>query len=77
MPDAEIPKAPEPEPDAHAVTAPADVSDEEFHEHADRYMESLNEKAEALQDSRQDVEVEYSVRSSVQSISFIHAHPTA
>ena len=61
MPDAEIPVAPEPEPDAHGIAAPTDVSDEEFHEHADRYMESLNEKAEALQDSRQDVEVEYSV----------------
>ncbi|KAK5132037.1 hypothetical protein LTR08_000374 [Meristemomyces frigidus] len=60
MPDAEEPKAPEPEPDAHEITSPANVSEDEFHVHANRYMESLNEKAEALQDSRQDVEVEFS-----------------
>ncbi|KAK5119290.1 hypothetical protein LTR85_007646 [Meristemomyces frigidus] len=60
MPDTHEPQPPSSEEHEVKATAPTEVSDEEYHEHADRYMERLNEKAEALQESREDVEVEFS-----------------
>jgi len=60
MPDTHDPQPPQNEPEAHP-TQPTDVSDEDYHEHADRYMESAHDKAEQMQESREDVEVEYSV----------------
>ena len=33
----------------------------QYHERADEYMDAIYEKAEQLQESREDVEVEYSV----------------
>lgn len=62
MPDTHDPQPPDNGPE-HKATSPTDVSDEEYHEHSDRYMESLNEKAEAVQEGREDVEVDFSVQS--------------
>lgn len=59
MPDTHDPQPPQNEPEQHATQA-TDISPEEYQEHADRYMDSLHEKAEAIQESREDVEVEYS-----------------
>jgi hypothetical protein len=43
------------------AVAPTAISVAEYHEHADRYMDAVHEKAEQVQESREDVEVEYSV----------------
>jgi len=72
MPDSEDPQPPNPEPEAHQTTVPTEVSEDEYHEHADRYMNTLNERAEALQESREDVEVEYSVRLASYTIQLSH-----
>lgn len=69
MPHTSEPAPPQPDPDAHKVTAPTEVSLDEYHEHADRFMDSVHEKAEQLQEGREDVDVEYSVRHSR------HIHP--
>ncbi len=61
MPHTEEPEAPDLEPH-HEAGAHADLSDEEYHLHADRYMETLQEKAEELQEGREDVEVDHAVR---------------
>ncbi|KAK0948506.1 Mitochondrial matrix iron chaperone [Friedmanniomyces endolithicus] len=58
MPHTEEPEAPDLEPH-HEAGAHADLSDEEYHLHADRYMETLQEKAEELQEGREDVEVDH------------------
>ncbi|TKA74761.1 hypothetical protein B0A55_03855 [Friedmanniomyces simplex] len=58
MPHTEEPEAPDLEPH-HEAGAHADLSDEEYHLHADRYMETLHEKAEELQEGREDVEVDH------------------
>lgn len=65
MPDAEDPQPPASEDHDHKATAPTALEEEEYHEHADRYMERLNEAAEGLQETRQDVEVDYSVGLSI------------
>jgi len=62
MPDTSDPQPPDNEsatPAAHGLVA-TEISDEEYHEHADRFMDALNERAEQLQEGREDVEVEYS-----------------
>lgn len=62
MPDTEEPKAPQEDPaEASRATQPTEVSEEEYHERSEEFMNALNEKAEALQEGREDVEVEYSV----------------
>ena len=60
MPDTPDPKPPHnaAEDNAHQSTA---ISDEEYTERADEYMNAIHEKAEQLQETREDVEVEYSV----------------
>lgn len=62
MPDTEEPKPP-PEQPAETVraTQPTEISDEEYHDRSEEFMNTLNEKAELLQEGREDVEVEYSV----------------
>lgn len=42
-------------------SAPAEISVEEYHELADAYLDTLMEKLEALQEEREEVDVEYSV----------------
>ena len=63
MPDSEEPKAPNNEavPGSH-ITQPTEVSDDEYHARADEYLEAVHEKAEQLQEGREDVDVEFSVR---------------
>lgn len=61
MPDTAEPSPSNPEPEAHKVTAPTELSDDEYHELADRYMDHLCEKAEQLQETREEVDVEFSV----------------
>lgn len=56
---------PPPNPEQHEGTViqqPTELGDEEYHTLADEYMEAVHEKAEALQEAREDVDVEYSVR---------------
>lgn len=60
MPDAEHPKAPKLEAAATTLT-PAEISDEEFHIISDAFLEKVHEKAEQVQEGREDVEVDYSV----------------
>lgn len=62
MPDTEEPQPPKEEAlEAGRPTQPTEISDEEYHEHSEQFMDALNEKAEALQEGREDVEMEYSV----------------
>jgi len=61
MPHTADPAPPDNEPH-HEAGAHADLSEEEYHHHADRYMDTLHEKAEELQEGREDVEVDYAVR---------------
>jgi hypothetical protein len=61
MPDAEDPQPPSRVEDEREVQVPTQISDDEYHAHADQYMEAINEKAEAMQEAREDVEVEFSV----------------
>ncbi|KAK4555509.1 Mitochondrial matrix iron chaperone [Recurvomyces mirabilis] len=60
MPDTHEPKAPDnDEQSPQNEVLPAEVNEDEYHEHADRYMNILHERAEELQEERNDVEVEY------------------
>lgn len=61
MPHTEEPEAPDLEPH-HEAGVHADLSDEEYHLHADRYMDSIHEKAEELQEGKEEVEVDYAAR---------------
>ncbi len=49
-------------PKAEHVAEPASISTEEYHEIADSYIEDLVSKLEQLQEEREDVDCEYSVR---------------
>lgn len=62
MPDSEEPKPKAPEPTYH-VSEPTPIEDDEFHTHADEYLERVVARVEELQESREDVDVEYSVSS--------------
>lgn len=69
MPDAEEPEPPKVEkPETPRPTEPTELSEEEYHEHADAFVGSVHEKAEQIQEGRDDVEVEYSA--GVLSITF-------
>lgn len=61
MPDAEVPAPKESQPNEQA-TAPTDISIEEYHQHADKYLDALVQKVEEMQETRQDIELDYSVR---------------
>ncbi|KAK4102497.1 Frataxin [Parathielavia hyrcaniae] len=56
-PDDKAPKQPETPP---ITRTPADITDDEYHAVADEYMEKLLNHLEALQDTREEVDVEYS-----------------
>ena len=62
MPDQEDPQPPSRVEESRAVAQPTELTDDEYHVLADEYMEAINEKAEAMQEAREDVEVEFSVR---------------
>lgn len=66
MPESENP--PEPNTESHknpshpAATEATPLTDQEFHEHADRYLNEVVQQIEELQESRQDVDFEHAVR---------------
>ena len=62
MPESEDPQPPNRVEEARAVGQATEIDDEEYHVRADEYMEAVHEKAESMQEAREDVEVEYSVR---------------
>lgn len=61
MPESEDPKPPNDEVMAPGNQQPAQLSEDEYQELSDVQMDLICEKAEAMQESREDVEVEYSV----------------
>jgi frataxin len=61
MPESETPEPPNDEATQASNVQPAQLNDEEYHELADNLINTVYEKAEALLESREDVEVEYSV----------------
>jgi len=60
MPHSEDPEPPNAEAHEDASKA-ADMSEDEFHEHADRYLEALVAKVEEMQESKEDLDIEYAV----------------
>lgn len=62
MPDQEKPQPPQSAEEEAPPTQPTALEEEEYHTIADAWMDAINEKAEAMQEAREDVEVEYSVR---------------
>lgn len=58
MPDSADPAPKESEANEH-VTAPTELSHEEYHQRADEYLDLLVNRLEQQQESRQDLEVEY------------------
>jgi frataxin len=60
MPDTDNPSPPKVEEVATTLTA-AEITDEEFHTLSDAFLEKVHEKAEQVQEGREDVEVDYSV----------------
>lgn len=60
MPDTENPSTPPRDPVEPSLTA-AEITDEEFHTLSDAFLEKVHEKAEQVQEGREDVEVEYAV----------------
>ena len=61
MPDSEDPQPPN-RVEEHRMTQPTEIDEEEYHTHADQWMDAIHERAEEMQEEREDVEVEYSVR---------------
>ena len=61
MPETENPQPPS-RVEENRVQQPTELEEEEYHSHADAYMDAIYEKAEEMQEAREDVEVEYSVR---------------
>jgi frataxin len=61
LPDAEDPQ-PRESVETVVTTTPADLTDAEYHALADDYLAAILSKFEELQDEREDVDVEYSVR---------------
>lgn len=61
MPDAENPAKATPEPET-AGFAVVELSDAEYHELADEYLDNVVGRFEELQDAREDIDVEFSVR---------------
>lgn len=52
------------QPEAHTATAPSptEITVEEYHQASDAYMDTIVAKLEQLQEQREDVDVEFSVR---------------
>jgi frataxin len=61
MPETDEPQAPK-EVGSDPIPAQAtEISNDEYHELSEDYLNAVYEKAEALAESREDVEVDYSV----------------
>ena len=61
MPETEDPQPPA-RVEENRVLHPTALEDEEYQLRSDEYMDAIHEKAEEMQEDREDVEVEYSVR---------------
>ncbi|KAF2808913.1 Frataxin [Mytilinidion resinicola] len=59
MPDSADPAPPEREAHESLAKEPTDITYEEYHQHADAYLEELVNRLEQEQEKRQDLEVEY------------------
>ncbi|KAF2752855.1 Frataxin [Pseudovirgaria hyperparasitica] len=59
MPDAENPAPKESEPMEHA-TQPTNLTTDDYHKHADAYLNELVEKLEESQETSSEIDVEYS-----------------
>lgn len=59
-PETDDPKPQEAE-DHNSSVAPTDITIEEYHKISDKYMDKMVEELEALQEDREDVDVEFSV----------------
>lgn len=63
MPDTDDPAKPLTETEQVEPTAAvADITEQEYHEIADEYLDNVVNRFEELQDQREDVDVEFSVR---------------
>jgi frataxin len=62
-PETDNPQPKEPESSGGAPSAPTEISMEEYHQVADKCMDTIVAKLEQLQEAREDVDVEYSVSS--------------
>ncbi|KAI5467012.1 hypothetical protein BGZ63DRAFT_418749 [Mariannaea sp. PMI_226] len=60
MPESDNPAKPEPAANKATSYAAVDLTDAEYHEIADEYLENVLIKFEELQDAREDVDVEFS-----------------
>lgn len=50
-------------PDVLSRVKPAELTDTQYHELSDQYLDNLLNKFEAVQDEREDIDIEYSVSS--------------
>lgn len=61
LPESENPPVKQAE-DSPVTATPADITEGEYHQLADEYLETILSKFEELQDEREDVDVEFAVR---------------
>lgn len=63
MPDTENPAKPLNEAEEiHQNAVVADITEQEYHDLADEYLDNVVGKFEELQDQREDIDVDFSVR---------------
>jgi frataxin len=63
MPDTENPAKPlNATEEIHQNAVVADITEQEYHDLADEYLDSVVGKFEELQDQREDIDVDFSVR---------------
>lgn len=67
MPDGGKQPANEADEPAQTNHTPTEITEAQYHQLADEYLEAMLNKFEELQDSRDDVDVEYSVRNLLSS----------
>lgn len=60
-PESDDPKPREPLATPQGSAAPAELTNEEYHQLSDEYMDAIEAKLEELQEEREDVDLEYSV----------------
>ena len=65
FPETDDPEPKESEP-LHEVNAPTQLEEGEFHERADQYLEEIVARTEELQESKEDIDLEFAVRSKPQ-----------
>jgi len=73
MPETEDP-APKTSEPIHHISDPTPVSEEEYHMHADQYLDAVVAKVEELQEGREDVDVENAVRITFPSLPILYPY---